>query len=241
MSHQSLILTLLLLLPTSTASAIDPIVTDRPDVAESSLTVGEGRQQIESGLDVQFEPAQTTLAMPTKIRFGLNRSTEMHLESDLFAVTFNTPKIAPPAVDFGGKHHITSNDLVSIGVLVALTIPLDGGNLWNLSPTLAADWDFSIFSLGTNIGADITIVGPASAHTLRYAAALGKDLSDSWAIYLEHFGQIAISPGVDTELAVDFGTTYLISPTLQWDLYGRVGINDAAQGVGIGSGFSAKF
>lgn len=55
----------------------DPIVTDRPSVANSSATVPEGSLQFENGMSVDRGPAGTIYDLPeTRARLGVSACTE---------------------------------------------------------------------------------------------------------------------------------------------------------------------
>lgn len=70
----------------ASASADDPIATDRPDFVESSAVVGKGRLQVESSVAVERngsdDERETVWSTPTLLRFGVTDSIELRVESD---------------------------------------------------------------------------------------------------------------------------------------------------------------
>lgn len=256
------LLSLLLLLAGSPAAADDEIVTDRPDVAESSETVGRWRLQLETGFDVETTKTSAgrvaSIAVPTKIRFGLHDYVEIHVESDWLAherATVNgatTTSSGLADIDVGGKVHLLDQHgaFPSLGVLVAMTLPTAnegmGDGVYQLSSTLAADWGIPCrpaWGVGLNVGVTIPLDDDdATADLFRYALAVGR----TWApffpplrTYVELFGETAFGGG-ETALYVDGGFSLLVRPWLQLDLNARVGLTDAAADVGGGLGVSFK-
>ena len=70
----------------ATAAAKDVISTDRPDFVESSVTVGKGRFQIETGFAIERDTAaeikETALTTPTLLRVGIAEAWELRFETD---------------------------------------------------------------------------------------------------------------------------------------------------------------
>lgn len=216
------------------------IITDRPDVAESSRTVGKYRTQLEIGVDVDSNDT-TALAIPTKLRFGLTDSFEVHVESDLIDATFGDDgSTGLSTFDVGGKYHISESEgLPSLGLLLALELPTaEGAESLILHPTFAADFDLGAsFGLGTNLGLSVPLTEQAGQDpSLRYAASLGYGIGDL-GLYAELSGERAFGDAFG--LVFDGGFAYGLSPTMQLDGYVRAGIKDAP-GVGGGLGFSIK-
>lgn len=81
------LLALSLLTPIVQADEEDVIATDRPDVVESSLTVGKGRFQIEAGFGIATNKRtpgtkETAQSVPTLLRYGATENLEIRLETD---------------------------------------------------------------------------------------------------------------------------------------------------------------
>lgn len=231
-----------------TASA--EIITDRPDVAESSRTVGAGHFQVETGIDRSHADPNTGTRFPTKLRVGIIEPLELHLESDIFGFDrTETPAGAVDtsgftALDVGGKLHIWEGDgnAASVGTLVALTVPT-GGELsqdgLGLTALLAADFDLvGPLGLGTNVGVALPISADGLITGL-YAVAVGIGVPPLPALgfFAEVFG------GLNSDafsMSVDGGLTYLLTPTIQLDAYVRTGLVNDATDIGYGAGLSVK-
>lgn len=237
-----------------------PIVTDRPNFAASSLTVGFLRTQIETGLDVAWlrreaAPNTITLTLPTKLRFGVWDWAEIHIESPalIHQKLGAQDQTGVADFDFGGKVTLVTPDMAgagvpSLGFLVALTAPIGTGGFSSdtltLTPTLAADWTLtSTLSLTVNLGASVPLTQrDNAADVMRYAITLGYAPSALGGLYLEVFGLSELNSEGATALFTDAGAALLIQPWIQLDAYIRVGLNNAAgETLGGGTGLSFLF
>ncbi len=141
------------------ADTDEPLVTDRPDITESSRVVGSWRWQIETSAQrsqFKLDPVDTqTWSIPTLFRFGLGSKLELRFTSDLYSTTNfqvagsdaeRTSGFAPIAL--GLKWHIWAGGertlAPSLGFLLHVKLP-SGSNVFKLrnpesSAVLAADW-----------------------------------------------------------------------------------------------------
>jgi Putative MetA-pathway of phenol degradation len=250
------------LLAAPSVSFDDALVTDRPDAAESSQTVGKLRVQIETGVDLEStsssDAKRRSLRIPTKLRLGLIDALEIHLESDTFA--YDTLELGATSrsetgatdLDLGMKWHIADGGgwAPSLGLLVAVSLPLGAeaftDDIYALSPTLAAEWElFADVGLGTNLGVTTPLTGrDGHDDSLRFAAAIGRSwdpLSERLGSFIEVFGETPLRGEGDPEVYIDGGFTYLLTPELQLDLNARIGLTKAAADVGGGLGLAARF
>ncbi len=242
------------------AAADDEIVTDRPDVAESSETVGKLRLQVETGADIETtkvgDGRTTALRLPTKVRFGLLDRWEIHVESGWLShdrVSGGGASASDTGLDDVGVgtkvHFLDGGGLVpSMGTLLTRTVPVgsDGhsGEAFALSPTVAADWALTdAWGVASNVGLTIALSErDLAADTFRFALGVGRSwapLTDRVRTYLEIFGETVLDGGA-TALSVDGGFTVLLRPQLQLDLSVRAGLTDEAPDLGGGLGVSFK-
>ena len=100
-----------------TGPAHAQIVTDRPDVAESSQTVGRDRLQVETGASVEVDEApagvsRSQLHTPTKLRFGIAERLELHIEASFFNMAWSSEtqgsEAGVGAIDV--DEHVPGND-----------------------------------------------------------------------------------------------------------------------------------
>lgn len=253
---------LFLLVPVSAraeAEAPGDIVTDRPDVAESSETVGAGRFQAELGVDLESSTAEGERALdlrtPLKLRFGLSERWEAHLETEGYAGQFvegEDGEHGAGDIDLGVKVNLYPGEgwIPSTGLLLALTLPAGSGpgagRAVDLSPTLAVDWGIGDhWGIGANLGFTFGLWDEAAGapeQAFRFALAVGRTwapLSERLRTYLEVFGEHSLGHG-DQVLMLDGGFSLLLSPNLQLDLALRGGLTHAAPDFGGGLGMSFR-
>ncbi|MEO1483632.1 MAG: transporter [Myxococcota bacterium] len=219
-----------------------PIVTDRPDVAESSLTVPERALQLETGVEFSGDP--DAFGFPTKLRYGALENVELHLEGTIFNRTEGASGLAD--LDVGGKAHLLDGGglVPSLAVLFAVTLAIGGeevsGDQTLLRPTLAAEWP-----LLPNVGfaLNLGLTSPVEDRELfddmfRFAGAVGIQPGvDGVSVFVELFGEAPLGDG-DASLSTDFGATWGVTPDLQLDAYVRVGLSDLAPDLITGGGVS---
>ena len=236
----------------------DGLVTDRPDVAESSQTVAPWRVQLEAGVDVArtFGLTQTlTLSAPTKLRVGVARMAELHLESDVVQVQRasgqgqQTTEASGMALDVGGKVHLLDERgaVPSLGVLAAVTLPTGGALAQSgvgATAKVAADWTLTeLVGLGVNLGLTSPITERAQeATTLVWASSFGFGLTDDLGMFMELFGESPLHGrgGAAWSLSMDGGCTLKLSPDLQLDAYVRAEQLNRRAALGGGLGVSVR-
>lgn len=236
----------------------EPIVTDRPDTAESSQTVGKNHFQIETSFATVYntEGGVTTNAynFPTLFRYGIHENWELRLESDMLQIQTETGTDAGVGftdIEIGTKVHILDLDgaTPSMGLLFHLNLPV-GKNIYSsdaFEPALVwlNDWDLPHqFAIGTNIGFDLPVQDVESDKYTRflYAVSLGRPFPgfDRWKFFVEFSGAIPTMSGKTQNHFFDTGTTYLVTDNFQMDLYLNVGLNRLTDDLGGGIGFSVR-
>ncbi len=239
----------------------DEIVTDRPDVAESSETVGQGRFQAELSTVVETDRAggyrRTSVRTPLKLRVGVLDHLELHLETDGFARDWGRGPSGELAdatggadLGLGGKVHLFDQRrwLPSTAVLLSLSVPTGTAAFseehTSLSPTLALGWDLDDnWSVGVNVGATLALTQRAEhADTLRFAAALWRSwapVSEQLSSFLEPSGEIPLD-GRAPVIQLQGGFAYLFTPHVQLDLAVGVGLTSAAPDFATTLGLSFK-
>ncbi len=210
----------------------DSLVTDRPDIAESSLVVGKGTYQLEQGVSVEGGGGSTVIGAPSLSRYGVGGNLELRLETPWVQASGGSVEFPGAAV--GIKWHAPT-DAASVAILAHADIGADG----QVAPIVKLAWDADLpagLELGVNVGGTTAPgFGPASA---LWATAVGRSVTDSLRFYVEASGDYALSAGVAT-VAFDGGASYLLSDDVQLDasaLYGAVGGGWAA-----GAGVSVRF
>lgn len=237
---KNLIITFLLLGAFLNLKAQDEIVTDRPDVTESSLVVPKGSVQFETGYQLTtldgysyFSTFDGSYGVPTTmrnhsvsslVRIGLSKHFELRLQPgiSLERYSFNSQEVKTIGLDdftVGAKIQLFNNDKVSLAFLNMNTLPT--GNMhttaekFTTSNLLAFSHDVKDwFSVGYNVGG--AYIFDLKELTFLYSIALGRSLTDKLGIYAEIYGDVLDG---DNFSNYDMGFTYLINPKLQLDLY----------------------
>ena len=160
-----------LVAPSTGAGAADAITTDRPDVVESSLTVGRGRFQIETSIarerDKDAGAKTTVLTTPTLLRLGVSENLELRLESEGYVrAKFSDPAAGIDARDSGYadlspglKWHALDGEGARPSVAVLLHADIDSGSRpfrgEGIRPSLRTPFEWELqndFSLGVMPG-----------------------------------------------------------------------------------------
>ncbi|MEM6733815.1 MAG: transporter [Myxococcota bacterium] len=240
----------------------DPIVTDRPNVAESSVTVPAQSLQVETGTEFGSDEINdidsTSFGIPTKIRYGLIDDLEIHVEGTIInRFSADLPegsRSETGLADFelGGKFHIldANGAVPSLGILAAVTIPVGDDDVSTgpsvIRPTVAADWDLlPALSFSGNVGFTIHIEDRDFVDdTFRFAGSLGihPDVFPvGLGLFAELFGAVALSGDSDEAIGADAGALYVVNDDFQLDAYVRFGLTDAATDLVAGGGGSFRF
>lgn len=236
------------------------LVTDRPDTAESSLTVGKNRFQLETStaFDHNRNAGVTTqtFSFPTLLRYGFLDQAEFRVEGNLFQSQSATGSARANGItdlDFGLKWHLLDTEGLrpSFGLLAHLTVPTGkkGFSGEGYVPTFKTliEWDLPRdFSLGMNLGFDVSVqdtVGDKFARFL-YAVAFGIPspiLTEQLRFFTGASGIIPTVSGKSEQHSVEGGVTFLYTPNLQFDTFVTAGLNRNTTDIGTGLGLSWRF
>jgi hypothetical protein len=240
----------------------DRIVTDRPDVVESSRVVGKGRFQLETSVDYERDSrdgAKTrTFATPTLFRLGVAERLELRVETDGYARQ-RTEDAGAIQTDrgwadasIGAKWEMQKgNDSGRPGIGWLLHADLDSGSREfrgdGVRPSLRVVFEWELprdYSFGVMPGIrrdkDPETGQRFTAGIL--AAVLGKELSARSRVFVEvAASQIASREHGGTIATIDIGTAYLVTNRMQVDLAARIGANSDSPEFALTAGFSIKF
>lgn len=235
---------------------VEDLVTDRPDMTESSICVPHKTLQVETGAMYLFDETDSekftgTSYNSTLLRYGLlenfelrfgfaydkakreNKSTEMTTEIDGFAPLM-----------LGFKVEICEQDgfRPEAALLAHVTLPRTGAKEFEseyLTPDaiISVSWEINQrLSTGVNLG---SAWGDSSAKPSGfYSIACGIALTDKAGLFIENFGFFARDE--DTDISIDGGFTFLATPNFQFDIYGGFGLTDIAPDYFVGAGLSFR-
>lgn len=232
----------------SAAASAQPLVTDRPDLTESAVTIAPGRVQIEAG--AIYEDAGSgfsAFAVPTAlVRVGVLPFLEVRLGAPDF-LRVETPLgsdegIGDPSI--GAKLAVGAVAGVDLALLAETSLPLGDDDL-NPDRTvpsvlLIAGTDLGpAFSLGAQGGITYNEPGLEGAD-LSATLVLGYALDDQ----IGAFTELAVIDRIDEDapaaLLVHTGATLLLSDEAQLDAHVGAGLSDTAPELLVGVGASVR-
>ena len=225
----------------------EPLVTDRPDLTESSSVVGEGMFQLETSF--QWEKFETgpfeerSVFTPTLLRLGVTDRLELRLASGALSHVSvslgggsDDGTLGYSPLSFGAKYLFMDADpsggIPSLGAILHVEIPSGSGAFSTedvaISFVVAADWDLSDrWSLGVNGGglyADDDVAGSETWGLV--TSALGFGITDQTGAFVE----LAVDGlGLEKDaraVIFDAGVTNLITNGMQVDAALGSGLTD---------------
>lgn len=240
----------------------EPLVTDRPDFTEASVTVGRGVSQLEFGYTYTYDSAgdgstrghsigepllrQGVFADWFELRFGWNYGDERAL--DLLGES-NTQ--GGEDLYLGIKLALTPQEgwLPEMAIIPQMTVPT-GATGFRASGVLPGvnwiyGWEINdFFSTAGSTQFNRSEDGETGATYLEMAQSwtIGYSLTDRLGAYTEWFA--LIPSGADTELTEHYfngGFTYLVNDDIQLDIRAGTGLNSAADDYFLGTGMSVRF
>jgi hypothetical protein len=240
-----------------------PLVTDRPDVTESSEIVSRGYVQFETGINfANFDNAEESVGITTfpttLIRVGLDRKVELRFEwLGLVSESRNQDgtdvvESGPGNTALGAKIKLREERGAAprLALLVNAILPT-GSKAFRadrIDPGVRAAGSNTLsdrLGLSYNLGVVALTLeeddGDVDTHALgRYSVSLGIGLDPRWGAFVELFGFVPLGGPEPSEHLFDLGFTYLTSKTVQLDLSGGFGLNEDADDWFVGAGLSFR-
>jgi hypothetical protein len=227
----------LLVLPLSLVAQI-PMVTDRPDQTESTVTVPRGMLQFETGAERDHTEALTVGS--TLLRYGLHPRFEARLGFGGYQRSGGISGVGD--ADVGFKLGLgREGALIDVAWLGAVSLPTgsDAFTTDQVDPSTRIALAMPINSR-VSFGANAGVTWTAGRADGLYTAVLGFSLTDRLGMFAESFGSLPVSDGGVAAHLVDGGFTLGLTPTLQLDASGGVGISAGAADWFLGLGVSAR-
>ena len=230
------------------------IVTDRPDQTEAPVVLPKGSLQVESGfifeknLDAQVE--ENNIAFNTTlIKYGVNDNFEFRFIAEFLGESITGPEtptmktngFSPIAI--GAK--IKLNDENGFWPQAALIghINLKTGHKEFMPEHTAADFRFTFahtlserWSLSYNLGAEWD--GESPEAIFLYTLSFGYVITDKLAAFAEGYSFFPEAGKADNR--IDGGFTYKITPVVQFDVSGGIGLSENAPDYFVSTGCSFR-
>ena len=241
------------------AGEAPPFTTDRPSQSDASTLVPKGYFQIEAGYTYGEDDAGPSTEIHSapnlNLRYGVLDRLEFRLGWDGYQWVNPDPGAT---LDGAGDTQVSvkgylleeSGWLPETTLLVGTTLPTgkDGLSSERGDPFFRFLMTHSLpggFSLGSNLGVTwkTSVDGSGGKDTAAdfiYTALLGYAVKPELDLFVEFFGSLPLEEE-EHRHGFDAGIAWRVLPTLQLDLYGGVGLNDAAVDAFVSAGLSWRW
>jgi hypothetical protein len=245
----------------TSAHADDELVTDRPDVSESSEVVGPGRVQIETSVQSLSDRSAGGRARltntPTLLRVGVSEQLELRVETDGYSRL--QADAAPPLrasgmadTSLGLKWHMQDGDEDDFVPSVAWLFDAEfasGAREFRgqgIRPTLrvVAEWELPN---GWSVGAMPGVFSDSDEAGGRYtggllALVLGKEFTPRFRGFVEFAAeQLAASRHGGNVTSLDAGVAWVLTKDLQLDFSMSRGLSRTATDSTWAIGLSVRY
>jgi len=238
-----------------------PLSADRPDITESPYTVDAGHFQIEMSFfdythdDERGRRTETWAFADTNLKVGLTNQMDIQF---VFTAFGQEASHGPgrDEVDRGlgdltirWKTNLWGNDsgAVALGVMPFITIPtgtdlsvneLEGGLIVPLG--IAVSEGISIGLMGE---VDVVYDEEDEGYDLQFVhtATCGFDIVDPLGGFVEYVGILSSDADADYEAYFNTGLVYAVTDDLVFDTGVRIGLNRAAQDIGVFAGMTLRY
>jgi hypothetical protein len=223
---------------------------DRPGFSTGTHAVTPGRIYLETGYQYNFNkeynPGFSQLPV-LNVRIGIADKTELFIMWDGIDVshlsrTSGIPgrkEISFPGI--GSKYRLLKSDTYNITLIGKLEGNVEN-NSFSVEPAIALAWDYSLserfelFGIGQ---AGYEPISEISSLSTVSAVGIGFLLTDRLNVFSEYFN-IAYPGAGKLFNGSEFGITFLLSPGIQLDAYGGLGLTGEMNNY-AGAGISRRF
>lgn len=236
----------------------DPLVADRPDFTESTLTIEPGHFQVESGFTFsRFGEEESQSLGELLVRIGAGERWEARLGVGSFSRidpgSAGAGRISGYEDPFLGlKVRLNESDpdlrgpgIPAVSLLFSTSVPVGDDELtddeWQPETKLLLAWDLPWFSLSSNLIYGYPADGDERFHQFGATLSAGFSLSDRIGLFVETFGFNKESANGSSTQYVDGGMTFTVSKDLQLDARVGAGLDDPSPNWFAGIGAAVRF
>lgn len=218
---------------------------------ESSYTIEPNTYQLELGYSMSISrsnpPSYASAYPELLIRTGLSSNLEINVSWPGWQVInseITAREHSRSGIVVGGKYRLSETKRFNLSalLLVATTIA-SGTSGMNVYPTFGLLWDYQGHSSLSWFGAfQLASEDAGTTREMSAQIALGSSiaLTDRLGFYLECFRSSTFSATADVKQPLNGGFAFLITPKIQLDLYGGIGLNRSTDHF-VGTGFAILF
>jgi len=230
---------------TQTRSQGSEIVTDRPDITESSIVIPKGSFQAENGLTWTDDHGKRTLdASESLLRLGVRNRTELRLTVPNYSLGIIGSTLGFADLSFGAKQQIGPLwDGLDLSVIVALSLPTGATRVSShgFDPFIKFPWSKDLRA-GWSIGGMQSVFwytqdGKRNI-TWEPTFYIEKEITKPWDVFAEYAGDF-VQWGGPKQIA-HLGTAYKITPRQQVDFHFGFGLSHAAPSRFFAVGYSFR-
>jgi hypothetical protein len=227
----------------------EPISTDRPAIAESSVVVPRGSFQAENGFLITSEQGQRTVDGPeTSLRFGVANNTELRFSApdyyhDAISATGITSGFGD--IEIGIKQQLGPADGFDVSVIAFLSLPTGAATISShgYDPGLQLPWSRKLSANWTAAG-QIALYWPTTQVDTRTLTGestflLDRQLTKPMDAFIEYAGDFPQRGG--PRHLLHLCAALKITPRQQIDIHYGIGLSSAAINHFIGLGYSFRF
>jgi len=233
----------------SPADSDEPISTDRPAIAASSVVVPNGSFQAENGFLITNGQGQRSVDGPeTLVRFGVASNTELRFSAPDYY--FDLPSETGGGSGFGDitigiKRQLgPTPDGFDVSVIAFLSIPTGAHEVSShgYDPGLQLPWSRK-FSANWSAAGQLALYWPTQTDTRNLTGEstflLDRQLTKPADAFIEYAGDFPQRGG--PRHLLHLGVAYKIAPRQQLDIHLGLGLSSKAIDHFIGLGYSFRF
>jgi len=236
----------------SQTGSSEPISTDRPAIAASSVVVANGSFHVENGFLVTNSQGQRSFDGPeTSVRFGVASDTELRLSApDYFRGVASGAGVGSGFGDItiGLKRQLgPTPGGFDVSVIVFLSIPSGAHTVSShgYDPGLQVPWSRKL-SENWSAAGQFALYWPTQAANVdkrnltgESTFLLDRQLTKPSDAFIEYAGDFPQRGG--PRHLLHFGAAYRVAPRQQFDVHYGIGLSSAAIDHFIGIGYSFRF
>ncbi len=249
-------------------SAMDkPLVTDRPDFTESTEVIPTAHTQFEIGYTFTYDREdgqrlRNHTFPEVLVRVGIASDFELRIGWEGYSISdelFDEPNRSGRLesrentvqgsndLSLGFKHKLLEQEglLPHFGIISAISVPSGSPSLssGDVDPSLVLLWAYDVndtLAIAGNVGFAGITEGKERFLQTSTSLSLAMSLTDRIGFYIEYFGLYPSSMDTDDAHNINGGFTYLINNDFQLDIRLGAGLNDQADDIVAGIGFSLR-